>query len=564
MERKNTNRILVTDLLEHMPDGMFTVDTNLHVQYANPAFYKLLNLTSEELLGTSISEWLGDLNVLNSCMADIAQNGYCNDQETVFKRKDGTFVHISKNVQALYDEEENIQTILVSVRDLTSLHALNKELLQSKIDQKRYTDDLENIIEERTGELTHRLLHNALTGQPNRIKLLNDVEESEAPHAMILINIDSFNELNTFYGHRIGDELLCAVAEALVDLSQKWKGSTVYKLPVDEYAILISGTFSPSHIEAFASELSHWMSENVFAIHNQEISLSMTMGIAFSDADEEQNLLLRADMALKLAKKTRQDYIVYDQLFHIKEDYEKNLSWIKRLRSAIEEDRIVPFYQPIVNAKTLEIVKYEALVRIVEEDGTIITPIHFLGISKKVKLYHRITTIMIDKVFEALRSRPNAVCSINLSIEDINDVGMHEYILRKVQMFPNAHQVIFEILESEGIENYDVVNSFIREVKKYGVQIALDDFGAGYSNFAYITKLDIDYIKIDGSIIRDIHINPISQIVTETIIDFATKLNIKTVAEFVCCEEVYQYIKSFPLDGMQGYYFGEPSASMEE
>lgn len=564
MERKNTNRILVTDLLEHMPDGMFTVDTNLHVQYANPAFYKLLNLTSEELLGTSISEWLGDLNVLNSCMADIAQNGYCNDQETVFKRKDGTFVHISKNVQALYDEEENIQTILVSVRDLTSLHALNKELLQSKIDQKRYTDDLENIIEERTGELTHRLLHNALTGQPNRIKLLNDVEESEVPHAMILINIDSFNELNTFYGHRIGDELLCAVAEALVDLSQKWKGSTVYKLPVDEYAILISGTFSPSHIEAFASELSHWMSENVFAIHNQEISLSMTMGIAFSDADEEQNLLLRADMALKLAKKTRQDYIVYDQLFHIKEDYEKNLSWIKRLRSAIEEDRIVPFYQPIVNAKTLEIVKYEALVRIVEEDGTIITPIHFLGISKKVKLYHRITTIMIDKVFEALRSRPNAVCSINLSIEDINDVSMHEYILRKVQMFPNAHQVIFEILESEGIENYDVVNSFIREVKKYGVQIALDDFGAGYSNFAYITKLDIDYIKIDGSIIRDIHINPISQIVTETIIDFATKLNIKTVAEFVCCEEVYQYIKSFPLDGMQGYYFGEPSASMEE
>jgi EAL domain-containing protein (putative c-di-GMP-specific phosphodiesterase class I) len=133
-----------------------------------------------------------------------------------------------------------------------------------------------------------------------------------------------------------------------------------------------------------------------------------------------------------------------------------------------------------------------------------------------------------------------------------------------VRQFSGSHQVIFEVLESEGIENYDVVNSFIQEVKKYGVQIALDDFGAGYSNFAYITKLDIDYIKIDGSIIRDINTNPISQLITETIIEFATRLNIKTVAEFVCCEEVYNYLKPFKLDSMQGYYFGEPSSSMKE
>ena len=115
--------------------------------------------------------------------------------------------------------------------------------------------------------------------------------------------------------------------------------------------------------------------------------------------------------------------------------------------------------------------------------------------------------------------------------------------------------MIFEILESEGIENYDLVNNFITEVKKYGAQIALDDFGAGYSNFAYITRLDIDYIKIDGSIIRDIHQNPTSQVITETIIDFASRLNIKTVAEFVCSEEVFAYLKHLPIDAMQGYFF---------
>jgi len=561
---KSTKSIFVHDILEQMPDGMFTLDTNLTIQYANPAFYKLLNLTSEELIGTSITDWLGDLNVLSSCMADITQNGYCNDQETVFKRKDGSLVHISKNVQALYDEQNTMHTIVVSIRDLTSLHELNRELLESKAKQERYANDLQNIIEERTNELTHRLLHNTLTGLPNRLKLLDDIDKSNVPHAMILLNIDSFNELNTFYGHGIGDELLCDLASALLELSKRWEEVIIYKLPVDEYVILISGEFSLSQIEVFVDDLSHWMSGNIFTVQNQQISLSMTMGVALSDPSEEQNLLLRADMALKRAKKMRRNYIVYDELFHIKEDYEKNLLWIKRLRSAIEEDRIVPFYQPIVNAETLEIEKYEALVRIIEEDGSIISPIHFLTISKKVKLYHRITMIMIDKVFDTLKINPDRVCTINLSIEDINDTVMYEYIINKVRQFSGSHQVIFEVLESEGIENYDVVNSFIQEVKKYGVQIALDDFGAGYSNFAYITKLDIDYIKIDGSIIRDIDTNPISQLITETIIEFATKLNIKTVAEFVCSEEVYNYLKPFRLDSMQGYYFGEPSPSMNE
>ncbi|MDP1785530.1 MAG: EAL domain-containing protein, partial [Sulfuricurvum sp.] len=124
------------------------------------------------------------------------------------------------------------------------------------------------------------------------------------------------------------------------------------------------------------------------------------------------------------------------------------------------------------------------------------------------------------------------------------------------------NQIIFEILESEGIENYDTVNEFICQVKKYGVKIAIDDFGAGYSNFVYITKLDIDYIKIDGSIIRDIDTNTASQIITKTIIDFATQLNIETVAEFVHCESVYHYLKHLPLSHLQGYYFGEPSPTM--
>ncbi len=558
------DRLSVNDILEQMPDGMFTLGTDFIIRYANPAFCRLLGLSAGELIGSSVTEWLGDLDVLESCMSSIDTQGYCHNQETVFRRRDGTLVYISKNVQALYGPTGGITDLLVSIRDLTPLHELNKELLRSQAEQERYARDLQKIIEERTGELTYRLLHNALTGLPNRLKLIDDIEASIIPHAMILINIDSFNELNTFYGHRIGDELLCALAGVLGQWSRTWENASVYKLPVDEYAILIGAPVDLEGVETFASRLSHWISSHLFTISNQQISLSTTMGIAFSDEDEEHNLLLRADMALKLAKKIRRDYIVYDQSFHIKEDYEKNLIWIKKLRSAIDEDRVVPYFQPIVTAATGQVHKYEALVRIIDEEGGVISPYHFLDVSKKVKLYHRLTAIMIDKVFAALLERPGIVCSINLSIEDINDATMHAHIVEKVRAFPASHQVIFEILESEGIENYDVVNAFISEVKKYGVRIALDDFGAGYSNFAYITRLDIDFIKIDGSIIRDIHINPVSQLITETIVNFASRLGVKTVAEYVCCEEVFTFLRQFPIDAMQGYHFGAPGPSMGE
>lgn len=563
-EHHRSDQVHVHNILEQLPDGMFITDSDLIIQYANLAFCDLLGFTFHEIVGSSITDHLNDLNILDVCIASLNATGNCNDQETTFKRKDGSLVHISKNVQALYDKDGSHQSTLVSIRDLTYLHELNKELSRSKSDLERYSNDLETLVEQRTQELTHRLLHDSLTGLPNRLKLISDLNALCIPHTLILLNIDSFNELNTFYGHKTGDELLSAVAAALAHLSGRWSEADVYKLPVDEYAIIIKGFHTQNDIPAFAEELSAWISDNIFTIGEEEISLGATMGIAFFDenCEDNVNLLIRANMALKLAKKTRREYLVYDQSFHIKENYEKNLLWIKRLRSAIEEDRVVPFYQPIVNAKTLKIEKYEALVRIIDEDGSVITPFHFLDISKKVKLYHRITKIMIDKVFETLRLYPDKICSINLSIEDINDTEMRTYIIDKVQQCPHSRQAIFEILESEGIENYGIVNDFITEVKKYGVKIALDDFGAGYSNFAYIAKLDIDYVKIDGSIIRDIDSNRASQIITETIIDFAARLGIQTVAEFVSCKRIYDYVKQLPLDAIQGYFFGEPSASM--
>ncbi len=541
MKKYELENAQLQEILENSPDGMFTINTNMSVVYVNSAFCRLLGYTADELYGTSITDHLGDLSILSGCMTAIQQCGHCNDQETIFKRKDGSIVHISKNVQALYDEAGSISTILVSIRDMTALYKLNKELLESKYD--------------------------ILTSLPNRRKLLSDIDDIPSSFNLILINIDSFKEVNTFYGHRIADQLLLSFATELVEYAKSMKNATVYKLPVDEYVILIQSSCSNTEVSECIGQLSLYLNNKIFPVAEHEISLNVTIGIAGSDLEticirDKKDVLAHSDMALKLAKKTRKNYLYYDESFHIKEDYENNLLWIKRLRNAINEDKVIPFYQPIVNANTLKIEKYEALVRIIEEDGTVIPPIQFLEISKKVRLYHQITKIMLDKVIEEMAHHPQLKCSINLSIEDINDTSMNAYIVNKIKECPYSDRIIFEILESEGIENYEIISDFITQVKKYDVEIAIDDFGAGYSNFFYITKLDIDYIKIDGSIIRNIDTDSTSRIITKTIIDFARQLNIKTVAEFVHNENVNNYLKDLSLDHLQGYVYGEPSPTI--
>lgn len=543
MKKYELENTQLHEILENSPDGMFTINTDLIIQYVNPAFCKLLGYPSDELYGTSIIDHLGDLSILGGCMVTVQECGHCNDQETIFKRKDGSVVHISKNVQALYDNEGNMYSVIVSIRDMSALHKLNKELLEAKYD--------------------------LLTGLPNRTKLLSDIDHIESPFNLILINIDSFKELNTFYGHKIADQILHSFATELVEYAKTMENATVYKLPVDEYVILVQSSCSNVEVSECIDRLFLWLNNKIFTVADHEISLNVTIGIAGSHVGEvchldKKEVMAHSDMALKLAKKRRNNYLYYDESFHIKEDYENNLLWIKRLRDAIDENRVVPFYQSIVNAKTLKIEKYEALVRIIEKDGTVIPPIQFLEISKKVRLYHHITKIMLDKVIEEMAHHPHLKCSVNLSIEDINDIFVNAYIINKIKDCPYSHRIIFEILESEGIENYEIISDFISTVKKYGVEIAIDDFGAGYSNFVYITKLDIDYIKIDGSIIRNIDTDLTSQIITKTIIDFASQLEIKTVAEFVHNENVNNYLKNLPLNHLQGYFYGEPSPEMKD
>ena len=156
LDTTRTEKNYLKQILENSPDGMFTINAELDIQYVNPAFCRLLGFAEDELLDTQITTYLGDLDILAACMAEVSEVGHCNDQETIFKRKDGSVVHVSKNVQAISDEQGNFKEILVSVRDLTDLHRLNTELAESKSQLEATNRDLELMIEDL--ENTHKQL----------------------------------------------------------------------------------------------------------------------------------------------------------------------------------------------------------------------------------------------------------------------------------------------------------------------------------------------------------------------------------------------------------------------
>ncbi len=293
--------------------------------------------------------------------------------------------------------------------------------------------------------------------------------------------------------------------------------------------------------------------KNIFVVQNESINIRMTVGVAMG----ENTLFTRADMAMHQGKDTKTSITLYEENKNIEEKYHANITMSEAIRKAIDDQRIICYYQPIVNLLTGKISKYETLVRMFDENGSIIPPSAFLSIAKKTSLYPQITLEVVKQACALFATRTEEF-SINLSVSDIRNKETNQEIVRIITKTGTASRIVFEILESEGIENYDEVVRFITQVKLLGSKIAIDDFGTGYSNFENILKLNIDYIKIDGSLIQSITKNTRHHVIVETIVEFARKIGVKTIAEFVSDASIYTSIKMIGVDYSQGYYTGKP------
>jgi len=401
-------------------------------------------------------------------------------------------------------------------------------------------------------QLTRHLGIDSVSGLPNRTLLIDYLSLNHAS-ALAILNIDRFSDINDVYGVAIGDQVLSGYGYWLRNKVEKTAGILLYKLGSDEYALVFEEHFDADDALAFLEYLVDKTEEESFVIDGIEVVLSITVGFD----PKSEKLIENATRALKQAKLEREKISIYTPLIGAKKEHANNIEWYKEIREALEEDRIVPYFQPIVDNKTHEIIKYEALIRLIKRDGAVVSPFHFLDIAKKIRLYPALTKRMIEKVAEQFETCVIPV-SINLSTDDLLNRELADYIEELLLRTKIGGRIIFEVLESEGISNYTEVSTFIERFKAIGCAFAIDDFGSGYSNFDHLLRLNIDTLKIDGSLIKNLPHDRNAQIIVSHICNFAHEMGFSTIAEFVADEAIYHKVLELGIDASQGYYFYEP------
>jgi len=389
-----------------------------------------------------------------------------------------------------------------------------------------------------------------LTGLGNRYKLNEDIKNSTNP-ALAILNIDNFSQINDFYGHQIGDYVIKEFS-LILEKNRTNEDYLIYHLQGDEYVVFHSNIVQNDFIFEIEKILKKLLSVTI-NIKEEKNSFNFSTAISFED---KSNILTTADMALKVAKRDNKSLIIYSDSISLNQEYQNNIKWAKKIKEGLAEDKFIPVFQPIVNNHTGIWEKYECLVRL-KDNNKLISPYFFLDISKKTKHYTDITKVMLNKSFEMFKDK-DIEFSVNLTIEDILNNDIQSYIFKMLEKYNIGERVVFEIVESESIENFEDIRIFIEKIKSFNCKIAIDDFGTGYSNFEYLLKLKADYIKIDGSMIKDIDKNKDAQLVVSTIVDFANKMNMKTIAEFVENESILNKVKELRIDYTQGYYYSEP------
>lgn len=503
------------------------LDSSLNIIHTNRQFCQIMNITKQESLHVSFSNFLQNdfLEILEILKCKQSWEG-----TQVFVTNNEKQIYLNCSFIPIFDKNDLLSEILFLATDITEL-----TLSKTNTENNLYQDNI--------------------TKLPNRLKLFTDKDTIATNHetTYILFDIDSFDSLNNLYGDLFGNKILAQVARWL-EKNLLTKQTKLYKLEADMYVMICFEPIEEKVLIDYLQKISENIQNHKFLCEGAEIDISMTIGASQGTT----NQLKLAQIAYKDASLSKKSFALHDKSSNKEEEYTKNIQTAKTIKNAIEKNLVVPYFQPIMNIQTGKIEKYESLLRLKDEKGEILSPNEFLDIAKCSKAYPKLSSLLIQKSAEAFSISP-CEFSVNISSLDISNKTTKKFLLNLLETSGMGPWMIFELLESEGIKNYEEIMQFIEQVKSYGAKIAIDDFGSGYSNFERIIELNVDYIKLDGSLIKNIDKNNDMRIITKTIVNFAKELNIKTIAEYVHSEEVLNEVKMLGVDFAQGYYIGKPS-----
>jgi|GEM_PF-936645 len=530
------NQLLLNEYKKAVDESSIVSKTNIHgvITYVNDEFCRVSGYERSELIG-HMHNIIRDPSNPKSLFKKL--------WETILDKK------IYKAVLKNRTKQGGVYYVDTVIFPILNIDSTIMEFISIRRDVTKLIEQRETIKEQSTDYLTKL---------PNRVKLVSDLKQNNSDINIAILDIETFKEINDFYGDEIAGELLCKIANKILAICNE-SGFKLYRISIDEFAILSQKSDSDKFFTTI-NDMQKRISSIYFVCDEQSIYINFTLGYAFGNTPE---LLSNANLALQRAKLLKKDFFIYSDEVKELKNYKENLKWVEKIKNAIESDNIVPFFQPIINNKTGKIEKYEALVRLIDKENgdKVISPFFFLDISKKARIYPDITKIMIEKSIEAFKNSTFEF-SINLTKDDILNENSMNFLKNRLKESNIANRAVLEIVESEEIETFENIKKFITDFKALGCKIAIDDFGTGYSNFRYLLELQPDYLKIDGSLVKDIATNKELEAIVDTINKFAKHQSIKTVAEFIHSKEVFEKIKFLDVDYSQGFYLGEPSREL--
>ena len=407
-------------------------------------------------------------------------------------------------------------------------------------------------------KLRKSILFDPLTATYTKVYLqeffdVNKVNDYDA----MMIDIDEFKQINEKYGYEAGDMVLELFSKEMLTFLPK--EARIIRLGGSEFFLLVEK--KSTDLEALAKKLFTHLSEKRYLIHNETIALTLSMSamIIPEETLSIYNIQRCLDEKLfEIKSRGKNGLGIIGNIAGDNIKY-KNLDYIKE---TLEEERLTCLYQPIVNTKTQEIVKYEALVRLIDKEDPkkLIPPVYFLDMIRGTTQYIKMSKLVLKEVFHTLHKDPKIKISINVDLHDLYNADMMKLITKQLYRHRAlANRLTFEILESHEVKNYDEVALIFQQLKAFGSKIAIDDFGSGYASYAYMIKLDIDILKIDGSLIEELVPAPErTKIMLSSIKELAEKYQYELVAEFVSSKEIYDMVSELGIAYAQGYYLGEP------
>ena len=435
--------------------------------------------------------------------------------------------------------------------------------------QSNLTVCMDNITERRESQeqLKYLAMHDSLTGLYNRhffettlAQLTADSVRNNRKHALVYLDLDHFKVINDTFGHQKGDDVLREMSRLL---SKRIRGADILcRLGGDEFAILLRDIQGAEAYE-FARSIQQIISEFSFQLQEQRVNLGSSIGLTLIDGSTNNagEHLMRADIALYVAKGRGRNLIhLYNPLDSESDELRHSINMSQKVRKAITENRMTLYFQPIFDVKNNKISYYEALVRLIEPDGKILGPNNFIAALEAAGEMHLLDRWIIKLAIQKLQEFPvlNHI-AINLSAQAFKDENLVPTILENLKATGvDPKRITFELTESASLFNLHITQSVIAELHKLGCTFSVDDFGSGFSSFAYLKELPPDYIKLDGSFIQNLHRDKIDQTLVKSMIQVIQALGKKAVAEYVENQAILDILKGMGIDFVQGYHIGHP------